>query len=51
MADGDKKRRRGSSANVSNGFKSLGLSDEVYKGIVRMGFKVRLPCSGVNVLQ
>lgn len=25
----------------SNGFKALGLSEEVYKGIVRMGFRVR----------
>lgn len=24
----------------SNGFKALNLSDEVYKGVVRMGFRV-----------
>lgn len=31
-----KKRRSG------NGFQSLGLSDAVYQGVVRMGFKVQL---------
>jgi hypothetical protein len=29
-------------ASSSNGFKALGLSDEVYQGIVRMGFRVRI---------
>ena len=28
--------------NGANGFKALGLSESVYHGIVRMGFRVRL---------
>ena len=29
------------SGGAGNGFQPLGLSDPVYKGIVRMGFRVR----------
>ena len=39
MADSGKKRKA-STASVG-GFKALGLSDDVYRGISRMGFKVR----------
>lgn len=28
-------------SGAGNGFQPLGLSDSVYKGIVRMGFRVR----------
>ena len=34
MADGGKRKGSG------NGFQGLGLSDPVYRGIVRMGFRV-----------
>lgn len=39
MSD-DKKRNK---AGAGNGFKALGLSDEVYRGIVRMGFRMPTP--------
>jgi hypothetical protein len=38
MAD---KRRKMGGGGSSNGFQSLGLSDPVYGGIIRMGFRVR----------
>ena len=41
----EKKVRKGGGGNGSggNGFKPLGLSDEVYRGILRMGFKNPTP--------
>lgn len=36
-----KKNDKKKTAHLNNGFKSLGLSDTVYQGIVRMGFRVR----------
>ena len=37
---GGDKRGAGGGGGGSNGFKALGLSEAVYKGIVRMGFRV-----------
>jgi hypothetical protein len=40
-ASSNNKRKHGApGAGSANGFKALGLSDEVYRGIVRMGFRV-----------
>lgn len=36
------KRKQQNGVGGSNGFKSLGLSETVYKGIVKLGFRVRL---------
>lgn len=33
-------KKKGDSMSSNNGFKSFGLSDPVYRGIVRMGFRV-----------
>ena len=38
--DAGNKKGGGGGAGVNNGFKALGLSEEVYRGIVRMGFRV-----------
>ena len=37
---GKKRGPGGGGGGGSNGFKALGLSEAVYKGIVRMGFRV-----------
>ena len=39
----DDQKRKGGGNSGGNGFKSLGLSDEVYRGIVRMGFRNPTP--------
>ena len=36
------KRKQQNGVGGSNGFKSLGLSEAVYKGIVKLGFRVRM---------
>jgi hypothetical protein len=36
-----KSKHRPGGGGSSNGFQSLGLSDPVYGGILRMGFRVR----------
>ena len=48
-ANKSKPKRKSISSNHSNsnnsgtnGFKALGLSDDVYRGIVKMGFRVSL---------
>jgi hypothetical protein len=44
MADGGRKKGSG------NGFQGLGLSDPVYHGIVRMGFRVSVVCSTAEMV-
>lgn len=45
---GDSGKNRGSGGGGgANGFKALGLSESVYHGIVRMGFRVRFPLANV----
>lgn len=48
-SSGKKRKHAGSSggggggiSGSNNGFKALGLSDAVFRGIVRMGFRVRI---------
>lgn len=44
MSDGKKRKQGGGGGGgggAGNGFKPLGLSDSVYRGIVKMGFRVR----------
>jgi hypothetical protein len=38
---GDSGKNKGSSGAGGNGFKGLGLSEEIFKAIVRMGYRVR----------
>ena len=38
--DGDRPKPRNKSGG--GGFQNLGLSDEIYRGVVKMGFRVRL---------
>jgi hypothetical protein len=40
MEDKNSKKWKGGGGSA-NGFKALGLTDDVYRGIVRMGFRVR----------
>ena len=55
---GDSGKNKGSSGAGGNGFKGLGLSEEIFKAIVRMGYRVRKPplflvvfsCSAVRYL-
>ena len=35
-------QRKTGGGGTANGFKALGLSDHVYRGIVKMGFRVSL---------
>jgi hypothetical protein len=42
MAEGGKKHKHGSSGGGAGGFKALGLTEDVFRGVVRLGFKVRL---------
>lgn len=44
MADGGRKKGSG------NGFQGLGLSDPVYRGIVRMGFRVSVRVQTVTMV-